>query len=360
MSEILVRATGGRWVEPIEHGFGREAELQQILADHPQLIPGVEAGAVACTEFQSGAGPADVVVVSPDGSLTLVECKLASNPQIRREIVGQLFDYASGFFNMPIDEFESRWKSRMGTSLEASISPIWTGLRDAVEKNLQSGRFSVVLAVDAINPGLKRMVEYLNAMSGPSTSVIAVEYVRHHGSGVEILIPRTYGLELAEAKVSAAERSTVTWTLEQQRSWIKVNDRENLGRFDLLVRSAADVDIPFVGSPIGVKSEVPASGLRIIRGELGELGTVYLYHYRGRSSSVEFSFTKAPPILAQDEEASSRFEALLDELALIPEVSGVADLLRTSNCARRPNVPLGDLSEAGIGSVVKALQRLVS
>ncbi|WP_026551758.1 hypothetical protein [Arthrobacter sp. H20] len=346
MSEILVRATGGRWIEPIEHGFGREAELQQILAEHPQLIPGVEAGAVACTEFQSGAGPADVVVVSPDGTLTLVECKLASNPQIRREIVGQLFDYASGFFNMHIEEFEGRWEARMGKSLEVSMGPPQVGLREAVADNLQSGRFSVVLAVDAINSGLKRMVEYLNAMSGPGTSVIAVEYVRHYGSGVEVLTPRIYGLELAEAKVSATGRSKDRWTLEQHRSWIESNDRGNLGKFDSFVRLAAAADIPFVGSPIGVKSTMPAGGLRIVRGPVGEIGAVYIYHYKDQSSSVEL--TKA------------RFDAFVDELRLIPEFNIAADLLRTSNCTRRPNVPLGDVSDDGIRNVVSALHRFVS
>ncbi|WP_024477269.1 hypothetical protein [Arthrobacter sp. CAL618] len=360
MSEILVRASGGEWVEPIKHGFGREAELQHILAEYPQLIPGVQAGAAACTEFQSGAGPADVVVVNTNGSLTLVECKLASNPQIRREIIGQLFDYASGFFNMHIDEFEGRWEVRTGKSLELSFGLAQGGLREAVADNLQAGRFSVVLAVDAINLELKRMVEYLNAMSGAGTSVIAVEYVRHYGSGFEVLMPRTYGLELAEAKVSATNRSKDRWTLEQHRSWIEANDPANLGRFESIAHIAAVVDIPFVGSPVGGKSTVPAGGLRIIRGSTGEIGTVYIYHYRSQSSSMEFSFTKAPAVLAQDEEARTAFAAFLDELGLIPELSAAADILRTSNCARRPNVPLANLSDDSIKKVVNALHRLVS
>lgn len=64
-----------------------------------------------------------------------------------------------------------------------------------------------MLAVDEINPELKRMVEYLNAMSGPETSVIAVEYTRLFSNDVEVLMPRVYGQELAEAKVAANTRT---------------------------------------------------------------------------------------------------------------------------------------------------------
>ncbi len=245
MSEILVRTDGGQWLEPVERGFGYEANLQRILVEHPQLIPGVGAGAVASREFQSGAGPADVVVVDPDGTLTLVECKLATNKDVRRVIVGQMFDYASGFFNMHIDEFERHWELGRKRTLDNTFGN--PEVRDAVAGDLREGRFRIVLAVDVINPSLKRIVGYLNAMSGPQTSVIAVEYTRLHGPGLEILMPRTYGLELAEEKVAAAEKNKERWTLEQNRRWIQENDADNLARFQALVDGAAEAGIPFLG-----------------------------------------------------------------------------------------------------------------
>lgn len=57
--------------------------------------------------MQSGVGPADVIAVDADGALTVVECKLATNQNARREIVGQVFDYAAQLQKMPIDEFEA-------------------------------------------------------------------------------------------------------------------------------------------------------------------------------------------------------------------------------------------------------------
>lgn len=92
---FLIRSGGGAWESPSLTGYTDEAALQQILAEHPELLPGVDEPAVACTEFESGVGPADVVVITDDGRLVLVECKLARNRQVRREVIGQVLDYSS-------------------------------------------------------------------------------------------------------------------------------------------------------------------------------------------------------------------------------------------------------------------------
>lgn len=125
-------------------------ELQLILAEHPELIPGASAEAVACREFQTTAGLADVVVVDTAGLVTLVECKLPGNPQIRREVVGQMFDYASRLWRMSIEDFDGRWQDRTGASPFPAADD-GVRLRDGVTENHTHGRFWIVLAVDAIN-----------------------------------------------------------------------------------------------------------------------------------------------------------------------------------------------------------------
>jgi hypothetical protein len=68
MNGVLIRQGDGTWREPA------------YAAEHPDLIPGVSAAAKSCREFGSEVGPADIVVVDANGDLTLVECKLATNP----------------------------------------------------------------------------------------------------------------------------------------------------------------------------------------------------------------------------------------------------------------------------------------
>ena len=97
MTDVLIRRDGEAWQKPYKTGYTDEAHLQSILQEHPWLIPGVRINAHVYIEFQSGVGPSDVVAIDLENGLTLVECKLASNREVRREIIGQVLDSASRF-----------------------------------------------------------------------------------------------------------------------------------------------------------------------------------------------------------------------------------------------------------------------
>ncbi|MPY11182.1 hypothetical protein [Arthrobacter bussei] len=356
MTTILTRPLGGLWNEPQEVSYGREADLQQILADHPSLIPGVGEDAVACKELQSGAGPADLLVVDQSGGITLVECKLASNRQVRREIIGQMFDYASAFWRMPMEEFEQRWLARAGRSLSDSVASANPDFAGAVAANLVEGRFNIVLAVDAINEDLKRIVEYLNATSGPATSVIAVEYKRLLTEHTEILMPTTYGKELAEAKVAASERAQGRWTENECRTWMQDHDPVNLSRFDLLLEAARQHAIPFVGSLKRAKA-MPAGSLQVPLDNSGTTGHVYVYHYTGTSTSIELSFTNVPRAGGPDP-LHDRTRGFLNQLATIREFEDAAATLSDLGWKRRPNVPPSELSPEALEGLVVAVAGL--
>jgi len=95
---ILIRSTSSPdWHAPETTTYKKEKELQKLIADSPSLLPGVQDGAVAvATEVGvPGVGAADVVVVDRDGEITIVECKLAENREIRRWVIGQVFSYAA-------------------------------------------------------------------------------------------------------------------------------------------------------------------------------------------------------------------------------------------------------------------------
>ncbi|WP_433876230.1 hypothetical protein [Sinomonas atrocyanea] len=213
---ILIRQPGGQWREPATQGYDSEAALQRILHDHPSLVPGVPADAVACSEFQSGAGRADIVVVDASGKLTLVECKLAANPQVRREVIGQVLDYASRMWRMEIGEFEQRWRqANGGSSPFEALGDADGTTKAAVAENLKAGRFNLVLAVDGLNDDVKRIVEFLNAVTLPETGVMVAEFTHALEAGVEILIPIAYGAELVEAK-SAAPHGRIRMCTEEE------------------------------------------------------------------------------------------------------------------------------------------------
>lgn len=355
MSGLLIRQGDGSWLEPADAGYALESELQEILASHPELIPGVSAAARTCREFQSGAGPADIVVVDSTGELTLVECKLASNPQIRREIVGQMFDYASRLWKMDVEEFASQWWTRTSSSLNLDDAPEGLSLRDSLASNLQEGRFRIVLAVDRINPPLKRMIEYLNGMAGPATSVIAVEYSRLKQGAVEILMPHVYGQELAEAKSVPDKLGLTAWDADSFRSWLQDHDSGNADRFELILATARSAGLTFLGS----KTANPAGGLPIFDTSNTRLGTVSLFYFSGQGTSVEFNFTRMSKMSEGELPNTAVLDLFLTQLEDIPALGDVAFNLRSSQFAsRKPNVPLSELSEDSIRKMVNALKTL--
>ncbi|WP_104198598.1 hypothetical protein [Cryobacterium sp. Y29] len=249
MGEILIRRGDNAWQEPPRWAYDDESDLQQLLARHPPLIPGVTSEATTRTEFNTDVGPADIVVVEANGDLTIVECKLAKNPQVRREILGQLIDYAGRLWQMDIHEFEKRW---MAGNRPALFGDSWFGnadFRDLVAANLVRGRFRLVLAVDEINLDLKRMVEYANVITTAETSLIAVEYIRFQYDDVEVLTPRTYGQDIADAKESRLKRSKNIWTSVDYRNWLKDNEPGSEAVFDELSERLHNLAIVFEGGP---------------------------------------------------------------------------------------------------------------
>lgn len=364
MDNILIRSgDAGPWEEPRSYQFSREVALLQILAEHPSLIPGVGPEAKACKEFRSDAGYTDLVVVDADGSITLVECKLASNPQIRREIVGQMFDYASRFWKMNIAEFEGQWLAR--TKRSGATGPLFTKdeepdmvRREALSDNLADGRFRIVLAVDEINSDLKRMVEYLNSMAGPETVIIAVEYTRLTTGLLEILMPQTYGEEIAEAKIADEERQQRQWTVDEYQTWISQNDRGNADKFSRLVAEADKRRIPFTGSPVRSKASAPAGGFRITNQRRGWIGTLYVYHYAGGNTSLELSFANKENRNAMARIDAQTVNSFLTSIRRIPEFEAAAEALKVSKYAKRPNVPLANVADGSIDSLIEALSQL--
>lgn len=80
---------------------GSEAELQTFLKEHPDLIPleeiDLKAQPLLCIGWEVGlaSGTESILYIDPSGLLTVVETKLKRNPEARREVVGQILEYAA-------------------------------------------------------------------------------------------------------------------------------------------------------------------------------------------------------------------------------------------------------------------------
>jgi hypothetical protein len=342
VGDILIRKDNEPWREPEKSGYTDEAHLQSILQEHPWLIPSVKKNAHVCIEFQSGVGPSDVVAIDLENGLTLVECKLASNREVRREIIGQVLDYASRFWRMSIEDFNAQWISRTGRSLFSEEGDS-IELAARLEESLSSGEFRIVLAVDEINDDLRRIVEFLNHVTVPSVAVIAVVYSRSQDGNIEILSRQIYGEELAEAKSQRSREARERWTEDQFLSWVD----ENESGISDKARTILDALVTEGFELAGGKAETPSLNFRLDVAGAGSKWPVILYtQKKGTSIELRFEDLKSWPEIA---------ERFLKSVEAVPGVPIDGALVRSADYSKRPNLLLRDISHETIRALIKGI-----
>lgn len=174
--------------------FGREHQLQRLAFEHPEIIPIDEidpgAGAVAplCRELtlrgQTGPVFLDMLGVTRRGRLVLVECKLWRNPQARREVIGQVLEYAGLIRRLSYGDLSALVAARVGRQAE---NLLWELARDrlghtnetafveAVSESLSTGAFDLVVLGDGIRSEIEAVRGFLEAAAGLRSRLALVE-----------------------------------------------------------------------------------------------------------------------------------------------------------------------------------------
>lgn len=224
---LLIRRVGESvWREPLIQHYKDEAALQALLAASPGLLPGVDPErCVVAREVHLGEGFADLVAVDADGEITVVECKLHTNQDMRRTVVGQLLAYAAALWQLSFDDFEAVMAAR-GVRFDILAeqaqtvdtgSTAWDVVRELISATLATGQFRLVIAVDNFTAELRSIIEYLNTHTSANVQVLGLELAYVADEGVEVLVPRVFGEETAQSKSSGA-RNRRKWTEEELRS----------------------------------------------------------------------------------------------------------------------------------------------
>jgi hypothetical protein len=213
---IFLIQDDGQLLELSESPYESEALLQELLERYPKLLAGDQFDPerprrwlLVKREFGIPDGEnlgdrwsVDHLFLDQDAIPTLVEVKRSSDTRIRREVVGQMLDYAANAVAYwPAErlqfEFEATAEAtgRDGSAVlqeflgaDAEPAEFWANAKT----NMQAGRLRLVFVADKIPTELRRIIEFLNRQMDP-TEVLGVEIPQFVGAGVRSLVPRVVG-----------------------------------------------------------------------------------------------------------------------------------------------------------------------
>jgi len=222
-------------VEMTERGYDSEELLQQLLAKYPSLLAGdqinpdsprrwlliTREASIPSEEGGPGRWSVDHLFLDQDAVPTLVEVKRSSDTRIRREVVGQMLDYAANaVVYWPVEEIKAKFNSRYDSENQKSQEEIQKFFPQESDQdqfwqtaktNLQAGKVRLVFVADKIPSELRRIVEFLNEQMDPA-EVLAVEIKQYVGKDLKTLVPRVIGqTESAQQKKRGGSTKGLPW-----------------------------------------------------------------------------------------------------------------------------------------------------
>jgi len=210
--------------------YQSEDILQEVLASFPQFLAGLTTSGdnegqlllirreVSIPKTEGGGGGSfsiDHVFVGRDAVPILVEVKRSTDTRIRREVIGQMLDYAAnatrywqpGTLRMAAELAEDSNDQPTVEQLWSDIDPdeFW----NAVDQNLWAGRMRMLFVADELPENVVRIIEFLNEQMSPA-EVLGVE-LRRFVSGSNVAYVPTYvgqTVAAADAKSSRSDKWT--------------------------------------------------------------------------------------------------------------------------------------------------------
>lgn len=337
----------GQLVEMSEEPYGSEEKLQELLARYPNLLVGGQIDPAAPRrwllvsrevgvpgeEYGGGRWAIDHLFLDQDAIPTLVEVKRSTDSRIRRQVVGQMLDYAANAMAYwQVDALRRAFNENCeGKGLDpnqkvtefvggdqADPEGFWQRVRD----NLRSGKVRMIFVADEIPSELQRIVEFLNRQMDPA-EVLAVEIKQYAGENLRTLVPRVIGQPPPPPPPLKWDEATLIGDIAARHGQTAANVAKKLVDWG------------------------KSNSLRLQWGKAARVGSCYLtLDHQGNSNhcfavwtwgqvGIPFKYMRAP----FDDEAK-RLE-LLGRLNTIPSIDLPAD-----SVARLPRFPLSALSDA--------------
>ncbi len=238
--DIFLVQHDGSLVELTESPYDAEIVLQGLLATYPALLSGSDIDPESPRRWlfvtrelgipgdDAGADrwSLDHLFLDQDAIPTLVEVKRSSDTRIRREVVGQMLDYAANAV-VYLDPDRMRLlveatSAADGRDPEEAIADLTDGSMGPEEfwqqarTNLLAGRIRMLFVADRIPPELRRIIEFLNQQMTPA-EVLGIEIPQFAGQGLRALVPKLIG------QTAIAQQAKSSGAASARRQWDEVS-----------------------------------------------------------------------------------------------------------------------------------------
>lgn len=252
MSTNLYFLSGEKTQPMAVHLYDKEADLQKIIADNPELLIRQSVGdellmlvkqeqAVQGTEAEATSYSLDHLFVDQDGIPVLVEVKRSTDTRIRREVVGQVIDYAARAREWDIEKLrasfmENNWDPDVQERFDNE--DFWR----AVETNLKAEHFRLVFAADQIPDSLRTLILFLDR-NFSNIEVYGVEIQQYKTKdGTTMLTTNVIENVRAVENQSKPTHRGATWTSETFSRFLVENGVGRVaGIVESLTRFAAEL-----------------------------------------------------------------------------------------------------------------------
>jgi hypothetical protein len=235
------------WLQKSLYRAPESLPLKEIDPHIGPLIP-------ICMELATEAGPADILYVTPTGQIVLVETKLWRNPEARRQVVGQILDYAKQLTGWSYEDLDARAGTAAGTSaghMARKLKESYPGTDEAqfvdgVRRSLATGDFLLLIVGDGIRFGAEALVTFLEQFGNLRFGLALVEVAIYRlPNGSTLMQPRVLAkTEILERTMligptgpisfqQAAQVEDTTEANAGQREWFIAFWREYLSKLRL-------------------------------------------------------------------------------------------------------------------------------
>lgn len=220
-----------------------EQELQLILENNPDLIPGDQINPADPRRWLSvkrempvpdpntggSRWSIDFFFVDQDAMPTFIECKRFNDTRSRREVVGQVFEYAANghhyWTKEELREYAEKTANQNGISLNEEIQRLQPEDTDTVDvffqqlqDNLREGQVRIVFFLEEASMELKSVVDFLNKQMERS-EILIVEARQYLHEGIRIVTPTLFGYTEEARQV----KKSVSIKTGQRKKWDRLS-----------------------------------------------------------------------------------------------------------------------------------------